>query len=442
MKDKYYVRSVVSKKPKIKYDYYQVDTGRKVSDKKLIGILDEIKIPPTYTHVVMSPSSERRLQATAHDGTGRRQYFYSQAHLDSTRKEKYQNLIFLGLNLDKLIGDLRRLTKGGGRMSLDSLNALALQTMLLCNFRVGTTQNRDKYGTYGLSTLMPSHVSFGREGAKINFVGKKKQVNESVIGHPEMVKMLKRLVSHNHGEKGATLFSWDGMKVTPQSMNEFLQRYHPDITTKTWRTWFANTAYLTMMRRLDSGSESDGGNSKKERKSDSNQVVKLVASDLHHTPAVCKKNYLMTELIDLYVDHPEKWNRLVRGTKNADEMFMKFLKEHYQIDKKWIERRSRESSRKYSRGASRDVSRGAISRGASRESSRRGVGFAEGISFSKISRLPIKVFETKSLSLKADKSFQKGSSSGSVKTGGLSKKKYVYRGGRQGSNDDSTSSSS
>lgn len=348
-----YTRSVVARKPKIRYKYYNLKTKKVVNDKKTLQDLAEIKIPATYTRVILCPSSKNKLQATAYDGTGRKQYFYSKKHVDNARKEKYCNLVFLGMQLPNILKDIDFLTRQS-KIDLDVLNGMALQIMLICNFRVGTTQNRDRYETYGLSTLTPEHVKFSGNKAVIKFVGKKKQVNECTLNDPGTVRILKKLVDHNRrrvtrgGKK--YLFSWEGTRVTPDSLNEFLGRYHEDITTKTWRTWFANLRYIALMRQQKIEE------TKTKRKRSSNQIVKRVAEDLHHTPAICKKNYLMTELTDLYVEHPDKW-KAQNKNKSPDKFFLGFLKAYYCLTPGWIRRRSRSRSRKVSRRGERNNSR-------------------------------------------------------------------------------------
>jgi DNA topoisomerase-1 len=345
MSGTYYKRKVVARKPKYKYKYHGLKNGKEVTDPKLIEELNNIKIPGTYTNVILTNRpAENGLEATGYDGTGRKQYFYNKKHLADSRKEKYQNLIFLGMNLPKIIKDIDTL-RSKSKPDNDSLNAMALLIMMKCNFRVGSLNNQKKYGTYGLSTLTTDHVKFHKGGVTIKFNGKKQQVNENFLDDKEIVAMLKKLVSHNKKNTSSSsgsasyLFSWNGTRVTPDTLNVFLGKYHPDITTKTWRTWFANTRYLKLMRNEDIPE------SKTLRKRISNQVVKIVAEELHHTPAICKKNYLMTELIDLYVENPEKWKS--SKSQNPDLFFTDFLKSHYSITKDWIRKRSRsrESSR-------------------------------------------------------------------------------------------------
>lgn len=340
-----YTRTVIARKPKIKYKYTAIKSKKEVRDKSTLESLNAIKIPATYSNVVICPNPKNRLLATAYDGTGRKQYFYSKKHLEEARKEKYCNLIFLGMKLPQIITDIDALTR---KKEIDEkvLTALALKIMMICNFRVGSENNRKKYETYGFSTLLPEHVKFKSNGTAIfSFTGKKKQVNECLIRDKSTVAMLKRLSNHNRQSKEPKnkqyLFRYNGKRVQPESLNQFLGQYHADITTKTWRTWFANIRYIVLMRQVPIEDTIT------KRKRASNVVVKQVASELHHTPAICKKNYLMTELIDLYVNSPDKWKASKR--LHPDKFFINFLKDHYSLSKDWIRKRSRSRRRTRSR---------------------------------------------------------------------------------------------
>ena len=244
------------------------------------------------------------------------------------------------MQVPKILKDIKTLVAKSS-INLDVLNAMALKIMILCNFRVGTAMNRDRYQTYGLTTLRPEHVQFSGNKAIIKFVGKKKQVNQCTLVDSKTVAMLKKLASHNKNRKTKSghkyLFAWSGTHVTPESLNEFLGSYHEDITTKTWRTWFANIRFLNLLKELKVNSPDL--DTKTKRKRASNTLIKQVASELHHTPAICKKNYLMVELQDLFVESPEKWSKV--KNKSPDKLFMDFLKNHYNISKKWIRSRSR-----------------------------------------------------------------------------------------------------
>ena len=56
-------------------------------------------------------------------------------------------------------------------------------------------------------------------------------------------------------------------------------------------------------------------------------VIKQVAEKLHHTPEVCKKNYIYTELIEFYKKDKNKFNKFFES--NIHKRFTEFLKGHY-----------------------------------------------------------------------------------------------------------------
>ena len=56
-----------------------------------------------------------------------------------------------------------------------------------------------------------------------------------------------------------------------------------------------------------------------------------VADKLHHTSAVCKKNYIDKQLIELYIENKEEFYKKfkVEGNRNKNliiEQFLKYLK--------------------------------------------------------------------------------------------------------------------
>ena len=57
------------------------------------------------------------------------------------------------------------------------------------------------------------------------------------------------------------------------------------------------------------------------------ECIKQVADKLHHTPEVCKKNYIYTELIEFYKKDKTKFNKFFES--NIHKRFTEFLKNHY-----------------------------------------------------------------------------------------------------------------
>lgn len=317
-KDLCYSRSLKTKKPKLTYNYESVNRSNEPID---IEKLNKIIVPATYTKVIICPDRDR--QATGYDSTGRKQYFYSREYVKKTSREKYCNLRELGDNLEEINRDIDALLEKGLSRALDQdvIDALALRIMILCNFRVGNRKNLKKYGTYGLSTLTRDHLKINGDQAHIKFIGKKKQINECLVDDPDIVQFLKILAENREKldkNSAQPLFKLNGYCVTPSSLNNFLSRYSKEITTKTWRTLYANLGYLEKMTELAIPK------TKNERKRLSNEVIKEMAEELHHTPAINKRSYLLKELPETYIERPDEWVRMTRGN-NYNEIFGNFL---------------------------------------------------------------------------------------------------------------------
>ena len=55
-----------------------------------------------------------------------------------------------------------------------------------------------------------------------------------------------------------------------------------------------------------------------------NECIEHVANKLHHTPAICKKDYLNNKLIEFYKNDPNKFKKYF--DKDINKQFIQFLK--------------------------------------------------------------------------------------------------------------------
>lgn len=319
-------------------DYYDAETGKIVTDKALLDRLNKVKIPKTYRDVVICPDPGNDLIAQAVDGKGQLQYFYSDVHKEKATRSKNCNLIHFGRTYGRILNDIQEILEseakngpfGYGPFGYELadpglvLHALALRIMTLCHFRPGRTQNLKENGTYGLTTMQWDHYTESKNVSKISFKGKKNQTNSCVIRDPVAISLLSKLnKEHIEGQTNKPLLNYGGFTVTSKSLNDFLHGYHPSITTKTWRTWFANLSYIDKISSLGIIPESQ-----KDRRVLSNRVIRTVAEELHHTLAVNKRNYLIPELEELFVDNPEAWVDMIMSTADSKEFLLAFLT-HY-----------------------------------------------------------------------------------------------------------------
>jgi len=322
------------------YLYYEIDSDMglppkrlEVTDPAILKQLSKIKVPPTYSNVILCPDPRNDLVGQAVDGKGKLQYFYSEKYQAQASHEKNCNLLYFGDKITEIMTDVAEILDAvdTDADSVDeklALHALALRIMTLCHFRPGSSQNIRKNGTYGLTTIGPEHLELNSAGtlARITFVGKKSQINSCVIQDQVAVDFLEAL--NKHRSKLTKKYSrvklldppGNGPSVTPGSLNDFLQTYHPSITTKTWRTWFANISYIENLLKMGIIPQTI-----RDRKILSNRVVRTIAEELHHTMAVNKRNYLIPELEALFVRDPEHWISMSATYPDAKNFLMAFL---------------------------------------------------------------------------------------------------------------------
>ena len=104
-------------------------------------------------------------------------------------------------------------------------------------------------------------------------------------------------------------YTKDGQSYTVngEDVNIYLGEY----TTKNFRTWSANTLLISHL--LENNCLKDG--------------IEYVAKKLHHTPSICKSNYIDPKLVEFYENNPDKFCEYFKG--NVDKRFTDFLMKHY-----------------------------------------------------------------------------------------------------------------
>ena len=99
-------------------------------------------------------------------------------------------------------------------------------------------------------------------------------------------------------------------------VNNYIKQFG-DFSSKDFRTWSANIKLIKYL--LNSNLETVDNDIK--------ECVQKVADKLHHTPEVCKKNYLFTELIEYYKKDNTKFKKYF--SNNINKKFTLFLKNNY-----------------------------------------------------------------------------------------------------------------
>lgn len=299
-------------KEKIIFEYKD-SRGIIINDKATLAKILAVRVPPAYTNVEIDLDPNTAIFAKGKDVAGRKQYIYNPKYVEKQNIKKYCNLIKFGKKLPLIKKSIDKMIKNG--KGKDKMIGLVLRIIMQCNFRIGNEIYKKKYNSYGITTLQSNHIKIkSNEKAHIKFIGKKGVVNECMFKNKEVVNELRELIDKS--TKG-TIFKYkegkDIKNICAIEVNNFLRSFGP-FTSKSFRTWEANNVMLKKLMGINVEK------SITKRKKIVSELIKDVAIELHHTPAICRRSYLVPGVLDLYIDHPTKFAELKNKFKNGMEI--------------------------------------------------------------------------------------------------------------------------
>lgn len=249
-----------------KHSYAGAD-GRPVTDRQTLERLGRIRVPRSYRRACYNPDAAARLQATAYDSTGKRQYIYSRAHRDRAAREKFARVRRFGEALPAIRRDVAAMLRSP--VLTNRRRGLALALVDRCRLRPGAPEYVQKNGTHGAATLRTGHVHVRGGGVQVAFRGKKRVMNRCLVNDRLVAKVA----------AGAGLLREDVGLASPRDLNKALP---PGLFVKDIRTWGANVEFLKAA--LDN------------RHLPAHRLIRIVAAKLHNTPRVCRQHYVLPAL--------------------------------------------------------------------------------------------------------------------------------------------------
>lgn len=288
-----------------------------------------LRIPPVWKNVVLTVDPKSHIAAIGYDKDGRRQYIYTAFHWSEVTRAKYLNLITFGekLNLIRTTVDDQLTKKDSPKKQV----AAVVKLLFLCMLRLGTDANVEKYKSFGLTTLQARHVRIHKNEVFLSFIGKKGVQNTCGLsladGNSEPLARYLLELKKKAKRPRSWLFEFEGEKISFKAVNGFLKKFG-NITSKFFRTWAANVLFLQNVLKSCSLSKIT-----KRKKLLSTTIKTKVAPKLNHTPAICKKSYMMSELMQLFVDDPSTLREIsgintskIISKTEAEQAFMRILK--------------------------------------------------------------------------------------------------------------------
>lgn len=248
-------------------------------------------IPPAWEDVWICPDPNGHIQATGIDAAGRKQYLYHERWRASRDRSKFNSMLEFAAELPRA---RRRI---GSHLALPGMpreRALACAVRMIDrgSLRIGSEQYAEENETYGVSTLLPEHVSARNDLVDFVFVGKGGISHERAFRDravADAVRVLRRrrratgLLAYKNGSR------WQ--EIGAEQINAYIKdQVGPGFSAKDFRTW--NGTVLAAIAL--SGQEQRSPRAVR-------AAVDIVAGHLGNTPAVCRRSYIDPRVIDRFL---------------------------------------------------------------------------------------------------------------------------------------------
>ena len=304
---------------------YYDKNNKEITDKKILEYIENMPpVPPAYTQVEFFYEKVPKILFQGRDTKGRLQQIYSPKWRANADKKKFENLISFGKYLPKIDADILKGIKSTG-LTKDKIICIMLRMVQLCGFRIGSLKYYHLNKSIGLATLMPKHITIKRGEMHIKFLGKKGVENNCIISDKLIINEISKFMN---GKKNTDfIFSYYNKETKKEELtdgediNLWLKKYNSDFTTKFFRTFSVNILFIELMKNPNPNTLTLTA-----RKKQLNEILKELSCSINNSPSICKKSYLNKDLVQLYLEHPKKYNSLINNsTKNPIDIFVNFL---------------------------------------------------------------------------------------------------------------------
>jgi DNA topoisomerase I len=271
--------------------------GNSLEDAETVARIRSLVIPPAWAEVWICPYPNGHIQAVGYDAAGRKQYLYHPQWRTMRDQLKFEHMI----EFAHCLPDLRRHTRQclmEPDMCRERVLAAAARMLDRGLFRVGSEQYAAKNATFGIATILKSHVRLGPDHhVTFDFVAKGNIRQVLTIVDPDVYQVVQILKKRRSGSE-LLAYKERGRWVDVKSLdiNTFLKEVTGgDFTAKDFRTWSATVlAGVALAQRTDATSQAA-------KKRAVVAAVKEVAEQLGNTPAVCRSSYIYPRIIDDYL---------------------------------------------------------------------------------------------------------------------------------------------
>ncbi|MBV9213388.1 MAG: DNA topoisomerase IB [Actinobacteria bacterium] len=274
------------------------EDGNRVDEPEVLARIGELVIPPAWDEVWVCPYPLGHIQATGIDARGRKQYIYHPHWRARRDQQKFDSMIDFARALPLMRRRIRR-DLADTEMSRQRVLACAVRLLDRGFFRVGGEDYAVENETYGLATMLKSHVTVGGAELTFDYPAKSGQRRVQSVVDPEVAEIV-RALKRRRGGSPELLAYREGRRwvdVKSAEINEYVKRVTGgDFSAKDFRTW--NATVLAAVALAVSGPAATA--SKTARKRAKVRAVKEVAHYLGNTPAVARASYIDPRVFDRF----------------------------------------------------------------------------------------------------------------------------------------------
>jgi DNA topoisomerase-1 len=278
------------------FSYVGTD-DRPIRDRKELGRIRKLAIPPAWSNVWICPSDKGHIQATGRDARGRKQYRYHSRWREVRDENKYNRMILFGRVLPQIRARLHRdlAREGLPREKVLAAVVRLLETTLI---RVGNEEYAKSNKSFGLTTMRDRHVDINGSNVRFQFAGKSGKNHEIDLNDQRLARVVKRC----RDIPGQDLFQYfdehgDRQSISSSEVNDYLRGISgQEFTAKDFRTWAGTVLAAYALHELEAF------DSDTQAKKNVVRAIEEVAERLGNTATICRKCYVHPEVIDAYLD--------------------------------------------------------------------------------------------------------------------------------------------
>ncbi|MGH9126169.1 MAG: DNA topoisomerase IB [Acidimicrobiales bacterium] len=261
-----------------------------------------LAIPPAWTQVWICSRPNGHLQATGWDAAGRKQYLYHPAWRVQRDRDKFDHMLVFARSLPNLRTQVRG-DLDSGDLTREQVLACAAHLLDIGFFRIGSEGYAEDNHTYGLATMLKSHVRVMGDTVVFDYPAKGSKRRVQSVVDPVVSTIVSRLKSRRGG--GQELLAFRGpasgsrgrwIDVTSEDINDYLKAATGvACSAKDFRTWNA-TVLAAVALAVGAPAASPRTRARRVR-----AAVDEVAHYLGNTPAVARASYIDRRVIDRYL---------------------------------------------------------------------------------------------------------------------------------------------